>query len=206
MMRKVIALIIFVWLLPAAQATIINNGNFTTDDSTNLDWLDMSFSIGLSYNDVDNLLASGGVLDGWRYATSTELTTLVTNYITEIGTFTLDPSCYCYEPGSLAGLAADLGTTASDDMALYTYGLLADIPQPDYHTIASIRTITPLPGPGADDLYVAGYDKSLDTNATGTLASFLVRTSVSVPEPYGLALLCIGLIGLGIFRKKQYHY
>jgi hypothetical protein len=51
-------------------------GSITLDDSTGLQWLDVNLSTGISYNTMQTAQASGGLYEGFRYATATEVDTL----------------------------------------------------------------------------------------------------------------------------------
>ena len=51
------------------HAAIIDLGTITRDTDAGLDWLDVTESRGLSYNDVTAQLGAGGTYDGWRYDT-----------------------------------------------------------------------------------------------------------------------------------------
>ena len=59
------------------QAALIDNGGFTTDTATGLDWLDMSNTDGNSYNQTLTAISAGGSLVGWRFATSAEFDGLI---------------------------------------------------------------------------------------------------------------------------------
>ena len=70
----------------AASADIVavdylasGDGLITRDTSTNLDWLDWTQGLNLSYNDMLVQLQAGGQYQGWRYATEAELYTLLSN-------------------------------------------------------------------------------------------------------------------------------
>ena len=52
-----------------ANATIIDNGAFTTDDDSGLDWLDMAVTFGQSYDHTASRISVGGSLEDWRFAT-----------------------------------------------------------------------------------------------------------------------------------------
>jgi len=64
----------------AINAEIIDNGPYTTDTETGLDWLDVTASVEKSYNYVSSQLEVGGKYEGYRYATAREFNTLVSNY------------------------------------------------------------------------------------------------------------------------------
>jgi hypothetical protein len=56
----------------SAAVNFIDNGNYTTDTISGLDWLDIHETTGRSYQYVTSRLSTGGAYEGWRYATSTE--------------------------------------------------------------------------------------------------------------------------------------
>jgi hypothetical protein len=63
-----------------AQATLISRGDYTRDTATNLDWLDVNLTVGVSYNAI--LGGAGGYIPhGWRYATGGEIDALAMRYI-----------------------------------------------------------------------------------------------------------------------------
>ena len=63
--------------IPTTNATIVDNGIYTTDTNTGLDWLDVTETVNLSYNYVTSQLGTGGAYEGWRYATGNEFNQLV---------------------------------------------------------------------------------------------------------------------------------
>lgn len=48
---------------------------WTTDKNSGLDWLDVTATMGMTYDQVNN----NSLYNGWHYATNTELNTLVTD-------------------------------------------------------------------------------------------------------------------------------
>jgi hypothetical protein len=75
---------LFAWMLllsstTGAQAALIANGDFTTDTDTRLDWMDHSFSVGLSLDQVNAELGAGGLFEGWSVATLDQVHTYLTN-------------------------------------------------------------------------------------------------------------------------------
>ena len=55
------------------------DGLITRDTATNLDWLDWTQGLNLSYLGMVSQLQAGGQFEGWRYATEAELFTLMSN-------------------------------------------------------------------------------------------------------------------------------
>ena len=62
-----------------AGAALVDNGTITLDTETQLEWLDLTATAGLSVNDV--LAGAGGWLEqGWRYATGAEVCSLYARF------------------------------------------------------------------------------------------------------------------------------
>src|SRR5262245_7557925 len=79
-MSRSIAAALFALALyaPPATATLIpvEGGLVTRDTNSGLDWLDLSLTAGITYNQI--MAGAGGWLaDGWRYATGAELCSMV---------------------------------------------------------------------------------------------------------------------------------
>jgi hypothetical protein len=66
--------------ISTGQAAIVDLGNITRDTNSGLDWLDVTETAGLSYNEVSSRLTPGGSLAGWRYASAAEFETLVGHF------------------------------------------------------------------------------------------------------------------------------
>ncbi len=82
--RMLACLICIVTLMTqSVKAEIIDGSldgqNYITDTLTGYEWLDPVTTWGESYNYVESQLGGGGLYDGWRYATKTEVETLVSN-------------------------------------------------------------------------------------------------------------------------------
>lgn len=79
-MLKTILALSCLTLSIGTNAAILDLGNITRDTDTGLDWLDLTESLGLSYNEVSAQLGAGGDYEGYRYATVAELDQLITNF------------------------------------------------------------------------------------------------------------------------------
>ena len=75
-MRRFLAALVLCSIVPASHAALVDNGTYTTDTVTNLDWLDLTETNYFPYGVVSSQLGSGGLWDGWRYATNAEATNL----------------------------------------------------------------------------------------------------------------------------------
>ena len=79
MKLKFIGLVTSLALLGAipSQANVIDLGNNTYDPNTGLYWLDVNLSANRSYNDVSLQFGVGGNFPGYRYASGSEVNTLL---------------------------------------------------------------------------------------------------------------------------------
>lgn len=55
------------------HAALIDNGTFTTDTETGIEWLDLTATAGLNYEEVSAQLGTGGAYEGWHYATLSQV-------------------------------------------------------------------------------------------------------------------------------------
>lgn len=102
----VISLLLFVNIASAASVDFKDNGSYLTDNVSGLEWLDVSASTYLSYNDVSSQMGAGQRFDGWRYASLEQLDDLVFNYS---GSNVSGVSAILLGNGALDGLIDMLG-------------------------------------------------------------------------------------------------
>lgn len=206
-------------LAAPVRAAIIDHGDFLADTATGLNWLDVTQSVNMSYSAVSSQFGAGGQFEGWRYATGDEFNALITN-----ATGTPTAGNYGYinqEVDRTDALVALLGSTldtywtnaygttydafvgrAEGEAVDYTYGMLADLTSFGSPWIAMIYD-----GEYAINQVVNDYSRAHQAFTGTNLAnyvtgSFLVRQETSIPEPSAIALLAIGLLGLGVSRRR----
>jgi len=63
------------------HAELVDNGSYTSDTASGLDWLDLTETRGLSYNTVLAQMNSGGRFDGWTYATREQVNGLLSHAV-----------------------------------------------------------------------------------------------------------------------------
>ena len=223
-MKIISSLLALVLMLsPAfAKAGLIDNDDFTTDDISGLDWLDLSFTKRLSYNDVEASLSNGS-LTGWRFATSLEFDVLVENHLG------LEPDNY-FSRRQYDGFASLIGLLGS------TYSKVESVQgvtETSYFAVAFVDSTGFDLGQPRQFGYghLGGYFRpssniafSRDKDSgVGSHASLLVRdnpdyqnvlvtnppvnppsgSAASVSEPSNLMLLSVALIGLLRIKRRS---
>jgi hypothetical protein len=161
----------------SAYATVIDLGTITRDTDTGLDWLDVSATANLSYNQV---VASALVQsEGWRYATEAEVCVW------------FSPTC----PGSeLIPRAEYTAWVVSPGDLLARYGAA---PVPGFHSVAGIIVVS---DPYPHTAWTVGVADAFDDNPVGNgMGSLLVRP---VPEPATAVLVGGGILGLAARRRR----
>lgn len=165
----------------SADATIIDNGDITTDTNTGLAWLDINLTkLKLSYNAMTLQFGTGGTFEGYRYATITELDQFLTDF-GFVGPFTgIDPADNAVSQTFLALVGTTGASTA--------LGLTADAGGLGHKTARII---------GAYSVYNAKV--TVPFSSQGDVIVFdghwLVK-DVAVPEPSTLVLFVLALICL----------
>ncbi len=200
--------IFFVWWLLAAssaQAALIDNGTFTTDDISSLDWLDLNVTSNTSVTDA---LSQNS---GWRLPTNAEVEGLFASAFPEYMSTHGDGFSHSGDL-SISDAAAQLdrilewhsllGTSGIDGSDRYSYGLYQD-ENSRWRMIGS-RYDTNHPanlvfGPEFQNDYWRDYS-SQATDGHEAFGVLLTRTSV-VPIPAAAWLFGSALLGLGFLRR-----
>lgn len=204
-MKKFIAAVLFIGMIQNANAAFIDSGTYLTDTSSGLDWLDVTATSSLSYSYVSGQLGSGGLYEGWHYATSADFNELVSNWIGATTPITSLGKVIQAE-GDIDGLHMALGDLypSYSDYG-YTQGLIADM-----DSSGNVRTAMIMNDDNSninnDDLdwTQANYHLYTQTAAGWYFGSFLIRdTAASVPEPGALGLVTLSLAGIGFAVRRR---
>jgi|GEM_PF-1564892 len=164
------------------QAEIINHGRYLTDTDTGLDWLDVTESVGISFDDMQYLLETGEKFEGWRYAKKEEVRQLVENY-TGIVVHLPDSGSNYFEDGVIDGLVDMLGSTL-DTFAMEQYGTSwnewAGYPEGGFQYVHGITSDVRADESWEDGqmLLYALYDDDVDYTGPDVPNDFYTRASV----------------------------
>ena len=167
-------------------------GQITLDDATNIEWLDLSFTVGKSRSQVDTDLAGVGYLGrtDWRWATLSDIDTLRAN------------AGYTIVHNSIGNFLASGGTdlTPLIGNGTFAYGYYEGSPS-EYVGIVNLHT--------TNDIFYRWVNYQHDPSRTYTLSSsyghFLIR-DFAVPEPTSIALLGMGglsFLGYRLRRRRR---
>jgi len=171
-----------------------DNGSTTVDTGTGLEWLDLTETQGLSYNQVLAQTGAGGLFAGYRFAEAYEVETLFDNAGGTGPYLGSDPSHDAFVPG----LLSLWGVTLADPAANLSYFLLADVNTAfDEQYYGQLQETF-----AGDDFARVNTGLSRDRNdANALFGSALVRNVV--PVPAAVWLFASALAGLGWMGRRQ---
>ncbi|HVJ33665.1 MAG TPA: hypothetical protein VND94_11150 [Terriglobia bacterium] len=219
-LAAIAATIVFYGSSADASSILVDQGNVTYDPDTRLQWLDISETRGLSYNQVLNNSGVDFVKNGWRFATDFEVDQLYRHAGLPLASYPNGTFFYHSDPSQpgYAALEHDAFVLGSE------LGWVTPSSAPDYFT-AAIFDIHQTPRNqatlGYSFLSLLGYlesgpnssitvDEYLDTinkdQQIRVVGSLLVRDVSAVPIP-GEAIpfgaLLLGLTGINLWRRRQ---
>jgi len=223
--QRMAAVLVLMVSASVAQADLIDIGDSAIDTSTGLKWLKLSFLVGYSYDQV-----AGGALDyttsGWRYATQFEVVDLFTQYI---GPQNDGYTNWSSGPNAVSSLyfddAYNLVIKLGMNLAFNDSRATINLDQPGLHQISvtgmfndeltgdSRQGFAEATAVITDDSGANCYLVSVPCGRWGVTTDFIpadnnsqVRSSFlvrRVPEPGTFALLMLGLLGMGLSRRKK---
>lgn len=177
----------------------------TQDTDSGLEWLDLTATLGRSYNDISSKFSTGNEFSGWRYATSNELAGFWDAFGGDSafydGWSTVNNGIFSSMAPIWGDLYCNVNTCNPGDG--YSTVILSDV-------ITGGIVVTALAYNKLDnsnsahsdmfDLNFGGINKSTASLLNG---SALVRDISAVPVPSAVWLFGSGLIGLiGVARRK----
>jgi hypothetical protein len=188
----------------AAVISVDDIGGFgpdtlTRDTDQGLDFLDVEFSLGRSFNDVSAEFGVGGDFEGFRYASLEEVINLANNFgVTPAFT----PGDAAYIDTDISGLVDMLGETNSGMFSRQLIGMTGTF-APFPGTVRQVEFIDEFDDVTFDDRISSEVVFSgLVSESSPIKASYLVRAQ-PVPEPASIALMLAGASGLLAFRQRR---
>lgn len=180
-------MLFFMVLSCPVQASLVNQGAFTSDTVSGLDWMKWETTKGQSYDYIMGEFGVGGAYEGWRYANTGE----ALNFLSQMGISGYTGTWQYAGPAGWDTLTSFMGKDTSHRL--------------DYHYIyAMVETA----GEFVDSFNHANYQGDLNFQYATFhyrkyhefeyLGSFLIRETVAVPSPSTLALFGLGLFGFAL--------
>jgi len=187
-----------------ANAAIIDNTTYTTDTASGLDWLDLTETVGRTYDDISSKFGSGQEFDGWRYATLLE----VTSFWNAFGGNDSYYNTVSTQNNGLTDTVSPLWGYTNCDVATCDSGL-----RYSWAITANTLTVSGTHGSVFLSDYAVDTDEVKltfgainDTASSINIGHALVRGEAlsAVPVPAAAWLFGSGLLGLiGVARRKK---
>ncbi len=210
----------------AALIGVTDQGDYFSEASTGLDFYDVGLTYGQSYNDIMTGMQAGGGYEGWRYATATEVHSMLSATLapefsaaipSHMSSDTINASNQLFSDlFDLMGYTQEVLATDGNGLIIeytnYLDGMVYSGIQ-SYADVVSVSTWNEDSDQNVDhmnfyDYWDSDQDVTAATAVENGLGSWLVRSSsvgvpVPVPAPLALPLLATGLLGLALYRRKQ---
>jgi hypothetical protein len=181
-----------------ANAVIIDQTATTLDTDTGFEWLDMSYTDGISYAAAlagSNLFEGGG----WRNASYSEVVELASNAVGYDITSTFGSASLSYT--GLRALTDFMGATYESGTKSFVIGNVnigGGLDRAQFGYISSSFL-------GHKGFFRNNNSSNVNDDKDDpfpTVGTFLVRSS-AVPEPSIIALFGLGLVGIGFARRRR---
>ncbi len=186
-------------VLVSLNDAVFGVGAVTGDTDTGLEWLDLSITTNISLNALSAQLGPGGAFAGWHFATEAEVTELWANQGVPTP-FTGDFAFGTPANDGALNLNSFLDAQLIGANSTTSFGFILELStiSPFWWQIDAATNNTVL-GSTSSSFLIADFD-----TPSPLIGSYLVRGDAqAVPAPVTLALMGIGLVGLGFGRRRQ---
>jgi hypothetical protein len=194
-----LALFAFIVLAsPPSRAALLDQGDTTLDTDTNLLWLDMSHSVGVSAQSILDGTDPGALAAaGWSFASLSQIASLLENAGMS-GPFDGTQSPWNF--ASAASIVSLLGATYGDSIQAFA----SEGPGEPFLYTPVVATCA-LCGVGGADLPGPAVPSSAFGAWMGSWLVMEAPVAAPVPEPetYAMLLAGLGLIGFVAHRRKR---
>ncbi len=191
----------FTFLTLPAHAGIIkldwqNNGDqqILRDTDTNVDWLHLSQTKGLSYSEVLNKLEVGGDFYGFKVAKLDDIVKFFSSYGLQLDNPSINSGHF------LSGIDIVTLQTIVNDTGISFYSYYDHI-----FSFPNLGTLVKSTGLSSDfngQGYVSFGSGWMIEESSFNVSTWLIKDAKKVPEPNSVWLLSIALIGFARFKKN----
>ncbi|MFK5894855.1 MAG: hypothetical protein QM504_16675 [Pseudomonadota bacterium] len=176
------------------------DGLITSDTEIGLEWLDLTETVNMSYDDISSQFGTGGKFEGWRYASASEVINLWANFGLDLSG--IQNTSYSGYDSKVIDAANILGRTYSSLGVPYAVeGITNTVIDGYYYVTMGASLFNGSFNSKLTYLYGEQNGNLASHQSSVRMGSYLVRTS-PVPIPSTVWLFGSGLVSLiGIARR-----
>lgn len=176
------------------------DGLLTYDDQTNFEWLDVTQTLNMSFNQVVGELSTSGAFAGFNLASDANLQALFASG----GWSGASNVNYSNDPdrfNEASVIVSLLGRTTINYSVNSTYGMVSDV-QGSKQYYGFMYSYSDAINPYHSSSWHNNFSQARDV-PSDYIGTFLYRVTTAVPEPETYALMLAGLGLIGFRMRKQ---